>query len=94
MMEKVYSSKYEDIIGQFVMTDKPNSKFDPKEDAFKDLVMYALKKSFPDFNFRTLTETDEGKADYKEWESVKKAEKSAYRKGNKRILRSQQKRSI
>lgn len=60
MMEKVYSSKYEDIIGQFVMTDKPNSKFDPKEDAFKNLVKYALKKSFPDFNFRTLTSLDKG----------------------------------
>lgn len=84
MMEKVYSSKYEDIIGQFVMTDKPNSKFDPKEDAFKNLVKYALKKSFPDFNFRTLTETDKGKADYKEWESVKKAEKKRLPKGEQK----------
>lgn len=75
MTKKIYSSEYEDIIGQFEMSDKPNDEFNPKEDTFKNLVKYALKKSFPDFNFRTLTETNEGKADYKEWKSVKKAEK-------------------
>lgn len=52
------SSKYSDIVAMFKMTDRPEEKFDHKaQEDFKKLVDYALRKSFADFNFRTLTLT-------------------------------------
>lgn len=45
---------YSSVISRFVMKDKPTNAFTPKNKDFKDLVEYALRKSFADFNFRTL----------------------------------------
>ena len=55
---------YSSVISRFVMKDKPTNAFNPKNKDFKDLLEYALRKSFADFNFRTLNKVKDknGKA--------------------------------
>lgn len=58
------SNCYSSVISRFVMKDKPTNAFNPQNKDFKDLVEYALRKSFADFNFRTLNKVKDknGKA--------------------------------
>lgn len=63
-----HSTNYNDIINMFVMPDKPTEiDFDPAKDAFLELVEYALRKAFADFNFRTLTKANEFEDAYSQW---------------------------
>lgn len=53
---KSYENNYESIRSAFIMEDRDNHEFNPKSETFiDDALEYALRKSFRDFNFRTLT---------------------------------------
>ena len=55
---KICDNNYESIRSTFVMSDRDTDdrKFNPKSEAFIDNALtYALRRSFRDFNFRTLT---------------------------------------
>lgn len=67
------STVYSDIVSMFYMDKRPKGVFDPKNVVFKELVEYALVKSFNDFNFRTLTKTDAFKKEYTDWEARENA---------------------
>ena len=67
------STAYSDIVSMFYMDKRPKGAFDPQNVVFKELVEYALVKSFNDFNFRTLTKTDAFKKEYTDWEARENA---------------------
>ena len=51
-----YDNNYESIRSTFKMDDRDNQEFNPKSEMFMDdAFTYALRRSFRDFNFRTLT---------------------------------------
>ena len=51
-----YDNNYESIRSTFVMEDRDNHEFNPTSETFiDDALTYALRRSFRDFNFRTLT---------------------------------------
>ena len=53
---RIYEKDYEKIRGIFVMKDRDEHSFDPgAPDFVENALSYALRKSFADFNFRTLT---------------------------------------
>ena len=53
---RIYDNNYESIRSTFVMDDRDNYEFNPKSETFTDnAIAYALRRSFRDFNFRTLT---------------------------------------
>ena len=53
---RTYEKDYEKIRGIFVMKDRDEHSFDPgAPDFVENALSYALRKSFADFNFRTLT---------------------------------------
>ena len=52
--KKVYSASHEDVIRQFEMKNKPSIRLSAEDQTLQELVQYALKMAFKDFNFRTL----------------------------------------
>lgn len=51
-----YDNNYESIRDTFKMDDRDEHEFNPKSENFiNDALEYALRRSFKDFNFRTLT---------------------------------------
>lgn len=71
------STVYSDIVSMFCMNDRPQVPFHPNHVVFKKLVLYALEKSFNDFNFRTLTKTNAFKEEYTAWETQENAIRKA-----------------
>ncbi len=53
---RTYENNYESIRSTFVMDDRDKHEFNPQSETFiSDALTYALRRSFRDFNFRTLT---------------------------------------
>lgn len=70
---KAYSGVHSDVIRKFEMKNKPDIAFVSEEKNLRELVRYALKMAFNDFNFRTLHKIDAKEFDriYKAWESIR-----------------------
>ena len=81
---KAYNNEHEVVIKRFEMPDKKPIPFCAEEDTLRELVQYALKKSFNDFNFRTLhkkKDPDNEKVTvldnlYKQWVKANPSEKN------------------
>lgn len=83
---KAYSGSHKDVIQRFEMKKKPNHPFCDREDILRELVRYALKMAFNDFNFRTLHKVDSKAFDnkYREWENKKREEQRRMSKEEKK----------
>ena len=78
------SSNRTDVIKMFEMKDKKGLIFVPtNKSAFLDVLKYALKKSFADFNFRTLTKTSDFSNEYKAYEQKIKVARAMQKRGEK-----------
>ena len=82
-----YINNYEAIRSTFVMDDRDEHEFSPESATFiKDALEYALRRSFRDFNFRTLTAVKSNKktgfvCEYDKWaEQQRSAMKNAKNK--------------
>lgn len=87
---RTYDNNYESIRSTFVMDDRDEHTFNPKDANFvDDALAYALRRSFRDFNFRTLTAiksdtTIEFVSEFDKWVAKQReAKKIAKSKGEK-----------
>ena len=88
-----YDNNYESIRSTFVMEDRDNHEFNPKNETFiDDALTYALRRSFRDFNFRTLTAvksdaTIEFESEFDKWVAKQhEAKKLAKNKAEKNAI--------
>lgn len=78
-----YSGEHDDVIREFEMNDKPSDiAFDSQNEEFRELVRYALRKAFNDFNFRTLTKEKSFDAVYKKWDAQQREMLKMKKKGD------------
>lgn len=87
---KDYINNYQSIRNTFIMEDRDKHKFDPENtDVMNNALEYALRRSFRDFNFRTLTAVKSNKENdfvckFDEWRNNQKLSKKEEKDKEKR----------